>query len=130
MKNQRGLTLVELLAVLALTGILVVLLGGVLLNGMKASTRNTVNQQLQQETNYLTEVVKNEYMKKYKAGMNEMIKFEISEGRLTMDGKIISEGYNYNVADISRKQNPVFFYLTVKKDGLSYRVETSFSKLE
>ena len=49
MRNERGLTLVELLAVLAILGTIIALIGTVLINGIKSSERNRTNQQLQQE---------------------------------------------------------------------------------
>ena len=61
MNNERGLTLVELLAVLAIFGIIMALVVTVLINGKKASNRNATNQQLQQEANYIMETIRSEY---------------------------------------------------------------------
>ncbi|WP_415579221.1 type II secretion system protein, partial [Filibacter tadaridae] len=95
MKNERGLTLVELLAVLAIVGVIMALLGSVLINGIKASNRTTTRQQLQQEANYITEVVRNEYLGQgsgsftiYSDDVNQTLKIE---------SKIISEGYIYKL---------------------------------
>ena len=58
MKNERGITLVELLAVLAIGGIIIALLTSVFINGKKASDRGATNQMLQQEANYIMETIR------------------------------------------------------------------------
>lgn len=63
MRNERGLTLVELLAVLALVAIIMTLIISVFINGAKASERSTTNQRLQQEANYIVESIRNEYLR-------------------------------------------------------------------
>ena len=93
MKNERGLTLVELLAVLAILGIIMALIGTVLINGIKASNRNATNQQLQQEANYITETIRNQYLKRTSNPI--ILEIDNHEHSLKMDGTIISQGYTY-----------------------------------
>ncbi|WP_438311213.1 prepilin-type N-terminal cleavage/methylation domain-containing protein [Sporosarcina sp. FA9] len=137
MRNERGLTLVELLAVLALVGIVMTLLISVFINGSKASNRIATNQQLQQEANYITEVVRREYLihpdnvtdVKYKV----RIELEIDEinNVLKMNGKMISEGFTYaEVTDTILRKDPQPFILKIGKDGNFFLVETKFSKLK
>lgn len=131
MRNEQGMTLVELLAVLALSGMLIVLIGSVMINGMELSNRNVTEQQLQQEANYITEAVRNEYLKKFDPStMDKTIRLEVDEGTLTMDGQAISYGYEYSVRNVMRDRNPAPFYLTIEKDGRTYTVDTKFSKLK
>lgn len=130
MKNQRGFTLVELLATITILALIITLLSSILIDGKKAYNRNTTNQLLQQEANYITEIVRREYLRKYDEGkMSNPIKLSVQDNILKMDGKVISEGFNYIVLNVSRKSNPVHFYLELEKDGLTYTVETTFSKL-
>src|SRR5690606_26379152 len=113
MKNERGLTLVELLASLAIIGIILALVGSVLITGLKSANRNTINQQMQQEANYITEIVRKEYLRKYdKNIMEKTIKFNVEEDVLKMNGTIISRGYQYTVSNIVRTDNPTRFALT------------------
>ncbi|WP_066292818.1 PilW family protein [Bacillus sp. FJAT-29937] len=130
MNNQRGFTLVELLATITILALIITLLSSILIDGKKAYNRNTTNQLLQQEANYITEIVRREYLRKYDEGkMSNPIKLSVQDNILKMDGKVISEGFNYIVLNVSRKSNPVHFYLELEKDGLTYTVETTFSKL-
>lgn len=128
MKNERGLTLVELLAVLVVLSVIMMLIGTVLVNGMKASNRTTTNQQLQQEANYIVEVVRKEYLK---SGVVVPIKLEVDKGKFKMDGIIISEGYIYTLESsnsISRTGSSNF-NLLIEKNGKYYKVDTILSKL-
>ena len=129
MKNERGLTLVELLAVLALVGILMTLLTTIFLSSIKASDRNIINQKLQQEGNYITEVVRNEYLKS-SGNVPEQITFEIVSDKLLMNGNILSEGYSFSeVTSKITETNSLEFKLTIEKDGKLYTIDTVFSKL-
>ncbi|GEN82324.1 hypothetical protein SLU01_06360 [Sporosarcina luteola] len=131
MKNERGLTLVELLASLAIFGIILALIGSILITGIKTANRNTLNQQMQQEANYITEVVRKEYLRKNdKNIMDNTITFNVDNDVLKMNGTIISRDYQYTVSNIVRTDNPTRFSLTIEKDGLHYNVNTTFSKLE
>lgn len=130
MNSQRGVTLVELLAVIAILSMLLVLIGSVMINGMETSNRNVTEQQLQQEANYITEVVRNEYLKKNISDADKTIRFEESDGSLKMNGQVISTGYEYSINNILKDRNPANFYLMIEKNGLSYFVETKFSKLK
>ena len=124
MKSERGLTLVELLVVLALIGGLSALIVGTLINGIKVSERSTTKQQLQQEANYITEIVRNEYLQSYNDYLDD-IKFEIDGDSLLMNDAKISEGFSY--------ENPTtdddVLSLRLIKDDFSYDINTKFSKL-
>ncbi|KXH87302.1 type II secretion system protein [Sporosarcina sp. HYO08] len=136
MKNERGLTLIELLAVLAVVGIMITLLTTVFINGFRASERSATNQKLQQEANYITETVRKEYLKRqgditdveYK---NEIkLESDAANKVLKMNGKIISEGYTYSVTPTIARLGSPTFELTIEKDGKSFSVDTIFSKLQ
>ncbi|MFS0575376.1 type II secretion system protein [Sporosarcina sp. 179-K 3D1 HS] len=124
MKNERGLTLVELLATLALIGVISALIIGVLINGMKASERSTTSQRLQQEANYITEVVRNEYLQSYYDYLDE-IEFKVDGDALFMNEIRISEGFSYENLSIVDDT----FSLTLSERDYSYVIETTFSKL-
>lgn len=146
MKNERGLTLVELLAVLAIAAIIISLIGSVLINGIKASNRTTTKQQLQQEANNITEVVRREYLEQ-KSGLF-LIEVDNGNKTLKIENKIISEGYNYKFCDEDEEGNEedgcngewkdsitVYhsgnnkFNLKVSRGELFYMTETTLSKL-
>ena len=97
MRNERGLTLVELLAVLAILGIIIALIGTVLINGIKASDRNRTNQQLQQEANYITETIRHQYLEPKEEKIEFTIEGEDENQILKIDGNMISEGYRYDI---------------------------------
>ena len=138
MRNERGITLIELLAVLALIGIIITLIVSVLINGMNASKRNTTNQRLQQDANYIVEMIRNNYLKN-ESDINEEVpislKIENSGKKLLMDNKVLSEGYIFQLNDgtgnelfIDRDLN-VPLKLTLSKDKLSFTVNTTLSKI-
>jgi prepilin-type N-terminal cleavage/methylation domain-containing protein len=137
MKNERGITLVELLAVLAIGGIILVLLTSVFINGKKASDRSVTNQMLQQEANYILETIRKEYLKLE----DDDIKLEIIDKTLKMNEKVISQGYSYDfiidnaegeiVYPIIIKRNKSFpLKLTITKANLHYTVNTTLGKLQ
>lgn len=142
MRNERGVTLIELVAVLAIVGIILVLISSVFIGGLKASNRSTTNQQLQQEANYITEAIRNEYLKNpEKDRVPIKMELEILGDRLEMDGAVISEGYIYNfgtdeatesilVLEIDRSKGSFEFNLGLEKNGQIYEVKTTFSKLK
>ena len=142
MRNERGLTLVELLAVLVLVGIISALIMGAFFNGIKAADRSTTKQMLQQEANYITEVVRNEYLKSVNKNIIEL-KIENDNHILKMNSKIISEGYEYFFEEpkdedeellttifVNPKKQSAPFVLTIERNGQSYSFDTVFSKLE
>lgn len=137
MKNERGLTLVELLAVLAIAGIIIALIGSVLINGIKASNRTATNQKLQQEANYIVEAVRSEFLKLPKEVTNEKFKFKIVlkidtiNQVFKMNDEVVSEGYIYNLQsnDILSRTDSSQLNLTIEKDGKSFSVKTTLSKL-
>lgn len=136
MKNERGLTLVELLAGLVILSVIMTILGAVLINGMKASNRIITNQQLQQEANYIVEMVRNKYLE---LDNSKKIEFEIDNDKkiLKIDERILSEGYSYcfkgdcNGKKIYIDRTIDFkFELELKKGNTqSYIINTTFSKL-
>ena len=136
MKNNRGLTLVELIAVIALVGIISALLISVLINGIHASTRNTENQRIQQEANYIVEVIRNQYLKLDVS----TIDLEINNDNrfLKMNDEIISEGYIYctlpecpALQEISIRRDDDFDLemQLIKNASITYKIETTLSKL-
>ncbi len=136
MKNERGLTLVELLAVLVILGVIMALLGTVLINGMKASSRTATNQQLQQEANYIVETVRKKYLE---LDNSKEIELEIDNEKkvLKIDKGIISAGYNYCYkGDCNGKKIYIDravdfkFKMELKKGNTqSYIINTTLSKL-
>ena len=141
MRNERGITLVELLAVLAIVGIIMILITSVFINGKKATDRGATNQMLQTEANYILETIRKEYL--ILEGYD--IKLDTSNNKLKMDEMVISEGYSYefieeiengtevetiilNEININRNESQSI-KLTIKKDDLSYTIDTTLSKL-
>jgi type II secretory pathway pseudopilin PulG len=143
MNSQKGITLVELLAALALVGMLVILIFSVMTQGMKASERNTTTQRLQQEANLIVEKLRNEHlMDSQQAGYTPFIELEIVGDILKIKGEeILSSGYEYEFLDavtpstvdpkkmiINRSRNQGF-KMEIKSGDHIYIIETAFSKL-
>lgn len=131
MRNERGITLVELLATLVLVGIITALAISVLVNGSNASKRTAANQKIQQEANYIVEVIRNKYLE----NSDGIIKLEIKSGGnpevLLMNGMKISEGYKYSSSTLSidRRQNVKFIMILENEQKNTHKIETTFSKL-
>lgn len=134
MKNERGLTLVELLAVLTIFGVIMLIFGSILIDGMKASDRNITNQRLQQEANYITEKVREEYLKGPKEVISSEIFLEVKPENggkiLKLNDVTISEGFTYDLeTEILNRDNSADFILTIEKNGKTFKINTKFSKL-
>ena len=136
MNNERGITLVELLGALAIIGLLIALLTKVFLNGITISDRGVTQQKLQQEANYIVEMIRKEYLKLE----DEKIIIEVNNDsqQLKIDGLTISSGYTYcyendcqgtQTIEIDREYQFQFSMELKKGDKLSYTIETTFSKL-
>ncbi len=134
MRNQKGVTLLELLGVLAITGIIIAMIMTTMANGSNASQRTKSKQQMQQEANYIVEVIRSEYLKKE----NNVIELKVEgtgyDQKLKMNLKVISQGYNYKLIQpnnglIDPNQNQKF-KLELSSSGVQkFKINTSFSKL-
>ena len=154
MKNEKGITLVELIAVLAIAGIIVALVASVLSSGTNASQRTSMNQQLQQEGNLIVEKIRGLYLLNQKDdAVPDTFEIIVENDKLifkdeTGASSVISEGFKYDLdpalADSSsptkktvmldRTQKSVFNLLISGKTnsnspGQEYKINTSFSKL-
>ena len=96
--KENGFTLVELLAVLAISGIIVTLLISVFLTGMKQSENTKQNVSLQQEANFVATALRTHHLEK------QQYNLKIDDTQIQLDGKIISDFYEYEA--------------TVKYDGI------------
>lgn len=154
MRNEKGMTLVELIAVLAIAGIIVALIASVLASGSNASQRTSLNQQLQQEGNIIVEKIRAQYLLNQKEdSVPDSFEIVVQNDKLlfrdeTGANMVISEGFKYDldpastnpssptkkmvVLDRTRKSE---FNLIIrgKTDSNTpdqeYKINTSFSKL-
>lgn len=131
MKNEKGITLVELLAALAILGIIVVVIVSVLSTGTTASNKTATKQQLQQEANLIVEVLRSEYLKSNNHVFNLSIEDEDGEQILLLDSRPISQGYTYRFSDTEIDPNfdTKFEMTIIDADGQYYEIDTTFSKL-
>ncbi|WP_052131634.1 type II secretion system protein [Planococcus sp. CAU13] len=146
MRNENGITLVEILAALAIVGIITAVIASVLITGTSSADRTSSKQQLQQEANYIVEVIRAEYLKN---GTLEIdIKADSPNKKLLMDENVVSEGYSYLIHDLDNLDydpvnniifsNELNFFtddnIRVKidiKDGKNqiFTIDTTFSKV-
>lgn len=134
MRNQKGITLVELLAVLAIAGIITTLIISILASGSNASQRTTSKQQLQQEANYIVEVIRSEYLKKENPLIELRIEGSGNNQKLKMGSKVISQDYKYKIVEPALgKIDPRTdqrLVLELSASGVKpFIIKTTFSKL-
>src|SRR5690606_20025775 len=106
MKNEKGITLVELLGVLAITGIISVDIMSVYSTGANSSERTTSRQQLQQEANVIVEQIRSSYIENEKTDLvNDQFLVKVEDDKLMittideLDVKILSTNYLYKLAE-------------------------------
>ena len=143
MKHEEGITLVELLAVLAITGIIVVVIMSVFSTGAKSSERTASHQQLQQEANLIAEQIRASYLENEKSDLiDEKFKVKVVGDQLkitsieNVEKKTISTGYQYKLAKTAGiveitldRTKATHFYLKICSNSQCFEVQTSFSKL-
>ena len=143
MKNEEGITLVELLAVLAITGIIVVAIMSVFSTGAKSSERTASRQQLQQEANLIVEQIRASYLENEKSDLiNDLFIVRVEGDELVVTSledknkEILSNGYEYRLSKSSEsleilldRTKPSPFYLEICSNDQCFEVQTSFSKL-
>lgn len=140
--NEQGVTLIELLAVLAIMGIIVVGIMAVLSTGTNSSDRTSTRQELQQEGNLIVERIRAHYLENPTVvsteiadgcHKNQQIKISVSANgqQIKMDGVLLSEGYEYELSEgatlCREKRSPL--KLMIKKGGQEFIVHTAFSRL-
>lgn len=134
MKNQRGASLIETLAVVILLSIVSIFLFSTLTSGFKNFDRTSTKQKLQQEGNYITEVVRNEYLKSDTTSIE--LKVDNTEKELYMNGSVISSGYFYTLgsspANTFSENGPLHLVITIsqKENGPNHEINTTLTKLE
>ncbi|EGA88720.1 hypothetical protein GPDM_13991 [Planococcus donghaensis MPA1U2] len=146
MRNENGITLVELLGVLVITSIIMVVIMSVFSTGANSSERTASRQQLQQESNLIVEQIRASYLKNEKdSAVEQKFKVRIDGSKLLIskiDGSnenIISTGYQYSMGT-GAGPGPVVvvfdrtkvspFYLKTCSNNQCFEVQTSFSKLK
>lgn len=156
MKNEKGVTLIELLGVLVILSVILILAGSILTSSMKTSNRATTDQRLQQEANYITEAIRNEYLKSEKQKAEEteieeyikkvIVRINNDQNQLKLYDRVISEGYIYSFCletefeneeckkdkKIDRSATSQTFQLKLtSKDGQrTHEIKTEYSKLK
>lgn len=131
MKNERGITLVELLAVIILISIISIFLFSVLNSGVTNVVRTSTNQKLQQEGHYITKVIRNEYLESGIASIDLVV--DNTKKQLIMNGNIISTDYTYELKDPNGKfegNEPFRLFLIIEENGYYYEINTTFTKLK
>lgn len=151
--KQKGMTLIELLAVLTILAIILVLLYSVFLNGLHYSTKAKDTVLIQQEANYLLNLLK----KQHEEGQIYTVKVENNETFIIMEGvtEVIKESHSdflYYICDLDntnenscRESYPVSFSKHInplqdhfrlklmlknkKNHDLIFEVETILSRL-
>lgn len=143
MKNEKGITLVELLAALAIMGIIVVVIMSVLSTGASSSERTANRQQLQQEANLIVEQIRASYLENEKSDLiNDQFIVRVEGDELVVtpledeNKEILSNGYEYRLSKSSEsleilldRTKPSPFYLEICSNDQCFEVQTSFSKL-
>ncbi|MDE4085035.1 prepilin-type N-terminal cleavage/methylation domain-containing protein [Planococcus maritimus] len=111
MLNDRGISLVELLAVLAIGSIILSLVIGIMVNGQKTYSQQTHSAEQLTELRYAIKVITKEVRSAEKMTIAEnrlvvqsggLIVFELRNGQLWQDGSVLAErisGLNFEMED-------------------------------
>lgn len=154
MRNEKGITLVELIATLAIAGIIIALIASVLSSGTNASQRTGMNQRLQQEGNLIVEKIRAQYLLNEKDdSIPDQFEVLVQDDKLIYSDEtgtqmVLSEGYDYDLdpaaaassltkkATILDRRAKSEFNLIIRgiqgsNDSVQeYKINTSFSKLK
>nr|WP_285851915.1 prepilin-type N-terminal cleavage/methylation domain-containing protein [Sporosarcina luteola] len=139
MKKQNGMTLVEVLAVLVLTSLVILLIWTTVMTAIKYNVTETKKLRLQEEANYIITEVQRIHRQCNQYELN------VSEGEITLvncDGPIsdraISRGYNFNGTtyikdkiDAKKKDASIPFTLVItdlENDRLKVEITTIISR--
>lgn len=131
--NEKGITLVEVLAVLVLSSIVAVLLFNIFTQGQKSYVQSTENINLEQQTQIIIENIRNKHLH------TDGYKLLVQENALKLDNKIISEGFTYEVkinnnpTELNRlieidTSDPTILDITLLKNKKSYNARTVLEK--
>ena len=111
MLNDRGISLVELLAVLAIGSIILSLIIGIMVNGQKTYSQQTHSAEQLTELRYAIKVITKEVRSAEKMTISEnrlvvqsggRIVFKLRNGQLWQDGSVLAErisGLNFEMED-------------------------------
>ncbi|HZG60707.1 MAG TPA: prepilin-type N-terminal cleavage/methylation domain-containing protein [Anoxybacillus sp.] len=140
LKSQRGLTLIELLAVLALLAIVGTVVTSGLINSMKAYQSSTEHINLRQEANLLIETISN----LHKRNEDCVIDYNPTNKTLSINGQPFNtKGYqilfSYNSSDYNKSiqsknlsiENPVMIkFKLIDQQEREFEVQTKLQRLE
>jgi prepilin-type N-terminal cleavage/methylation domain-containing protein len=133
--KKNGYTLIELLAVLALMGMVMGIIFSVFNSGLKQGENTKKDIFLQQEANYVATALRNTHFNKTDYTLL------ISNNSIVLDGVTISDKYQYD-AKIKYKtidyingqtitinnSSPVIIEITFSKNGATYKLRTTLSR--
>ncbi|BAQ11593.1 hypothetical protein OXB_3124 [Bacillus sp. OxB-1] len=137
MSNEKGITLVELLASLALLSMVVILIWTTFFITARYNIAETTKLQLQQEANYILTTIQQQH--RYKECYNLKVEGQrlVLEDCDTGDRELVSSGFDYTlnpeeIDNINPDDEDLHFILSVKdpKEGskLKVKVETTISR--
>lgn len=139
MKNQKGFSLVEVLAVLALSSLLILLIWTTVLTSMKHNVSETKKLKLQQEANYVIAEFQRIHRQcdQYEVEINDT-QIELKNCNGPISNRIISKGYNYRETtflkgsiDAKKTNAKLPFTLTIKdrnNEKLTIEISTTLSR--
>lgn len=132
--KRNGFTLVELLAALTITGIIIVLAYSVFHTGIKQGESSKEDAYLQQEAQLIAETIRNKHLKE------PAYQLEIKPDGVLLDGKAISSNYSYMAQVVYENHTysgeplqidtklPLEMTLKIKKGDQSYTLRTLFAR--
>jgi prepilin-type N-terminal cleavage/methylation domain-containing protein len=132
--DKNGFTLVELLAALTITGIIIVLAYSVFHTGIKQGESSKEDAFIQQEAQLIAEAIRNKHLKE------PAYQLEIKSDEVVLDGKAISGNYSYTAKVVYENHTysgeplqidtklPLEMTLKIKKGEKSYTLRTLFAR--
>lgn len=139
--NNKGLTLIEVIAGIAMTTVVILITMSIFMTGIKQSVDTKKEVNLQQEVNYVATVLRKEYLSVNQYSETVRYTLQVSDSQIVLNGKVVSDQYQH-IADIQydgatygtndevivKDNSPVMIKITLINGNDRYTLRTTLSR--